>query len=161
MTTTIRLTNSARDAFVEACMCDVPKPDYASLVKEAQDIIYKLMSPLVRKVFRESPVALKCETFTTLADRGYVKLVVADVDFRDVLEPILYKAQARDRVRSTIRAIAYKCSTAKQLEDALPEFAHHVPRADKPTSNLPVPASFANDLKALGFEPKVQKAEEQ
>jgi hypothetical protein len=161
MTTTIRLTNSARDAFVEACMCDVPKPDYAALVKEAQDILYKLMSPPVRKVFRESPEALRYETFTTLADRGYAKLIVADVRPKDALEPILYKAQARDRVRSTIRAIAYKCSTSKQLEEALPEFAHHVPRADKPTSNLPVPASFTNDLKVLGFEPKVQKVEEQ
>ena len=71
MTTSIKLTNFIRDAYVEACMSDVPKPDYKSLEKEAQDLLYKAMSPAVRKVFREDPKALKYDTFSELADRGY------------------------------------------------------------------------------------------
>lgn len=160
MTKTLKLTNYVRDTFVASCMSEVPKPDYALLVKEAQEAIYKLMSPAVRKVFRESPDALVSDTFYDLADRGSARLIVADVNVKDVLDPILHKANARERVRTTIRAIAYKCNTAKQLEKALPEFAHHVPKLEEPTSSLPVPVSFASDLKSLGFEPKIQKVKE-
>lgn len=154
MTTPIKLTNFIRDAYVEACMSDVPKPDYEALKKEAQDLLYKAMSPAVRKVFREEPQALKYDTFSELADRGYAKLIIADVKWSEVLAPVLEKAGARARVKQQIMAQAYACKTAKQLEEALPQFTHHVPKPDQPTPYLPVSTKFAEDLKALGFQPK-------
>ena len=154
MTTPIKLTNFIRDTYVKACMSDVPKPDYESLRKEAQDLLYKAMSPGVRKVYREAPNALKYETFSELADRGYAKLIIADVKWSEVLAPVLEKAGARTRVRQQIRSQAYACKTGKQLEEALPQFAHHVPKPDQPTAHLPVSTKFAEDLKALGFQPK-------
>lgn len=159
MTTPIKLTNFIRDAYVEACMSDVPKPDYETLRKEAQDLLYKAMSPAVRKVYREEPSALKYETFSELADRGYAKLIIADVKWSEVLAPVLEKAGARTRVRQQIRTQAYACKTGKQLEEALPQFAHHVPKPDQPTPCLPVSTKFAEDLKALGFQPKIEVGE--
>jgi hypothetical protein len=156
MTTPIKLSNLIRDAYVEACMSDVPKPDYEALRKEAQDLLYKAMSPAVRKVFREEPNALKYETFSELADRGYAKLVIADVKWSEVLAPVLEKAGARTRVKQQIRSQAYSCKTGKQLEEVLPQFAHHVPKPDQPTPRLPVSTKFAEDLKALGFQPKIE-----
>ena len=159
MTTPIKLTNFIRDAYVEACMSDVPKPDYGALRKEAQDLLYKAMSPAVRKVYREAPNALKYETFSELADRGYAKLIIADVKWSEVLAPVLEKAGARTRVKQQIRSQAYVCKTGKQLEEALPQFAHHVPKPDQPTAHLPVSTKFAEDLKALGFQPRVEVGE--
>lgn len=152
----IKLTNYVRDAFINACMCDVPKPDYQALQKEAQDLLYKAMSPAVRKVFRENPKALVHESFFALSDRGRAYLAVGDVNHRDILAPVLEKAEARERVQKSIRQIAYCCGTSKQLEEALPQFAHHVPREREATVNLPVQTTLLADLKTLGFEPKVQ-----
>ena len=154
MTTPIKLTNFIRDAYVEACMSEVPKPDYEALKKEAQDLLYRAMSPVVRKVFREAPNALKSDNFSELADRGLTRLILADVKWSEVLAPVLEKAGARTRVRQQIRSQAYACKTGKQLEEALPQFAHHVPKPDQPTAHLPVSTKFAEDLKALGFQPK-------
>lgn len=159
MTTPIKLTNFIRDAYVEACMSDVPKPDYEALKKEAQDLLYKAMSPAVRKVYREAPNALKSDTFSELADRSYVRLITADVKWSEVLAPVLEKAGARMRVRQQIKTQAYACKTGKQLEEALPQFAHHVPKPNQPTPCLPVPAHFLDDLKMLGFQPKVEVGE--
>lgn len=159
MTTPIKLSNSIRDAYVEACMSDVPKPDYEALKKKAQDLLYKAMSPAVRKVYREAPNALKSDTFSELADRSYVRLIIADVKWSEVLAPVLEEAGARTRVRQQIKSQAYACKTGKQLEEALPQFAHHVPKPDQPTPYLPVPASFLDDLKMLGFQPKVEVGE--
>jgi hypothetical protein len=156
MTTSTKLTNSIRDAYIEACMSDVPRPDYKALEKEAQDLLYKAMSPAVRKVFREEPNALKYETFSDLADRGYAKLIIADVKWSKVPAPVLEKAGARMRVKQQIRTQAYACKTGKQLEEALPQFAHHVPKPDQPTPCLPVPTRFLDDLKMLGFQPKIE-----
>ena len=156
MTTSIKLTNPIRDAYVEACMSDVPKPDYEALRKKAQDLLYKAMSPAVRKVYREAPNALKADTFNELADRSYVRLITADVKWSEVLAPVLEEAGARTRVRQQIRSQAYSCKTGKQLEEALPQFAHHVPKPDQPTPCLPVPTRFLDDLKMLGFQPKVE-----
>lgn len=156
MTTPIKLTNIIRDAYVEACMSEVPKPDYEALKKEAQDPLYRAMSPAVRKVFREAPNALKSDTFSELADRGYARLILADVKWSEVLAPVLDKAGARTRVRQQIRSQAYACKTGKQLEEALPQFAHHVPKPDQPTAHLPVSTKFAEDLKTLGFQPKIE-----
>lgn len=156
MTTPIKLTNFIRDTYVEACMSDVPKPDYEALRKEAQDLLYKAMSPAVRKVFREAPSALRYETFSDLADRSYANLIIADVKWSEVLAPVLEKAGARMRVKQQIKSQAYSCKTGKQLEEALPQFAHHVPKPDQPTPYLPVPTRFLDDLKMLGFQPKVE-----
>ena len=156
MTTPIKLTNFIRDAYVEACMSDVPKPDYEALKKEAQDLLYRAMSPAVRKVFREAPNALKSDTFSELAYRGYARLILADVKWSEVLAPVLEKAGARTRVRQQIRSQAYACKTGKQLEEALPQFAHHVPKPDQPAACLPVTTRFLEDLKSLGFQPKVE-----
>ena len=120
MTTPIKLSNFIRDAYVEACMSDVPKPDYEALRKEAQDLLYKAMSPAVRKVFREEPNALKSGIFSELADRDHARLILADVKWLEVLAPVLEKAWARTRVRQQIRSQAYACKTGKQLEEALP-----------------------------------------
>ena len=158
MTTTVKLTRDMRDAFVNACMSDVPKPDYPALVKEAQDIFYKVMSPAVRKVFREEPEALRYEMFQCLADRGQAKLVLAGLDWR-LAEEVLHKAEARNRVRSQVRQVAYACKTAKQLAEMLPQFAHHVPKAYESPAGLPVSASLLDDLVILGFQAKSKAGE--
>jgi hypothetical protein len=60
------------------------------------------------------------------------------------------------RVKQQIRTQAYACKTGKQLEEALPQFAHHVPKPDQPTAHLPVTTGFLDDLKMLGFQPRVE-----
>jgi hypothetical protein len=155
----MRLDKYAKRSIVKAIMADVPKPDKVKRRADLQAAIVKAMSPAVRKVFKESPGALKTEYFGDLLYDG-VKwdtrdLVVGDVP-KDKLEELAKPYKDED---DAIRAAHHKlegaiegCTTRKALMARLPEFETYYPAENAPMSkSVPALANVMADLSKLGW----------
>jgi len=79
-------------------------------------------------------------------------LIVADLDMDKVIEPFLQPRKERNALFSSIKGIAYGCSTLRQLKEALPELEKYMPKEDAPTRNLPAVANVVADMVKLGWK---------
>jgi len=155
----MKLTKYDKQAIVKAIMADVPKPDKNKRRADLQTAIVKAMSPAVRKVFRESPGALKTHYFNDLVYDGMNwstrAIVIGDVS-EDKLKELTapYKAED-DAIRSAkakLEGAIEGCTTRKALMTRLPEFEKYYPAEDAPMSkNLPALANVMADLSKLGW----------
>lgn len=148
----MKLTNYLREAFVRAVVQEIPKPDETVIVKQAQDALYAAMSADVRRVYRKNPKALRSEYVYGLRERQGVDLIVGDAKCDETLKHLVGTYKARNEVAEKLKRVAFGCSTTKQLKDALPEFAHHVPDETKPTANLPAISNIVADMVKLGWK---------
>jgi hypothetical protein len=155
----VRIDKYARASIVKAIMADVPKPDKAKRRADLQAAIVKAMSPAVRKVFRESPGALKAHYFGDLVydNTRYDsrELVVGDVT-KEKLDELTAPYKAEDEaihaVRCKLQGAIEGCTTRKSLMTRLPEFEKYYPAEEAPMSkNLPALANVMADLSKLGW----------
>ena len=153
----MRLTKYDKIAIIRAIMNDVPKPDKEKRRIDMQAALVKAMSPAVRKVFKECPVALRT---TYLGDAIYTgsygsrELVLGDVPKEAIdalLEPYDAEDKARREAEYKLKTAVDACGTLKQLETRLPEFKKYFPTAEAPATNLPALANVVADLSKLGW----------
>lgn len=152
----MKLTNYLRDAFVRSVMQEVPAIDYDLLAKQLQDALYSGMSADVRRVYRKTPNALKVQGFWFSGDRYQRKSVVGDADFDLIFPQYNAVPNARDDFQHKLKKAVNGFTTVKQVRDAYPELAHHLPDEKVPTKNLPAQANLIAELVLLGWESKVK-----
>ena len=150
----MKLTNYLREAFVRSVMQEIPKPDYDKLRAELQTALYAAMSADVRRVYRKNPKAL-ADAYTGFSgDRMNRRYVVGDADFKQVFalfdQPNVARYEFQRKLESTVKGF----TTVKQLRDAYPELAHHLPDENKATASLPAQANLVAEMVALGWTPK-------
>lgn len=159
----MRLDKYAKSAIIRAIMEDVPKPDVKAYRKTIQAEIVKLMSPAVRKVYKECPDALVKEYNSELYDgvdwdSRYV--VVGNVpkdQFSAIFKPLSDAIRAREKVQSDLRGVVESASTLKRLKELLPEFVKYFPTETEPAKNVPAIANLVTDLTKLGWPDKKKK----
>ena len=157
----MKINKYDKQAIVKAIMNDVPKPDKTKRRAAIQDAVVKAMSPVVRKVFKECPGALRNEYVGDLTyDNTWAsrEVIVGDVT-AEVLEAILkpYREEddARHNAETKLRNAIESCTTRKALMDRLPEFEKYFPAESAPMSkNLPALANVVSDLSKLGWPKK-------
>jgi len=153
----MKLNKYQKQAIVTAIMADVPKVDVAAHRKRMQDGVVKLMSPAVRKVFKESPSALKTRYFSDLYDGvgwGSRELIVGDVsevETDKLYEPLEAAVRERVAVYQKLKGVIDGCTTLASLKRTLPEFEAYFPTEDAPTKNLPAVANLVTDMMKLGW----------
>lgn len=153
----MKLNKYQKESIVRAIMDDVPKPNVAAVKKEVQEGIVKLMTPAVRKVYKETPEALTKEYYSALYDDkdwnsrfvilGNVTKAQVDV----LMEPLNKQNRLRNDTRTRLEGVVKSCSTLKQLKDLLPEFVKYFPTEVEPTKNVPAIANIVTDLNKLGW----------
>jgi hypothetical protein len=157
----MKLTKYDKMAIVKAIMADVPKPNKTKRRAEIQAALVKVMSPAVRKVFKESPGALLTSHLGELTYDGSWDtrtVIVGDVTDK-VLETILKPYRDEDdsiaAAHMKLRNAVESCNTRKALMDRLPEFEKYFPAENAPMSkNLPALANVVADLSKLGWPKK-------
>lgn len=149
----MRLNTYQKEAIVRAVMQDVPVVDTDKALAEIQAAVVKTMSPLVRKIYRENPKALRtAHTGYDVIGRGTYAVIVGDVDLDKTLAPWKAQAEARNDARRKLEGVVNGCTTLKQLQTALPEFVKYMPTEEKPTANLPALANLSADFVKLGWK---------
>lgn len=159
----MKIDKYTRQAIVKAIMADVPRPDKAKRRTDLQAAIVKAMSPAVRKVFKESPGALKTHYFGDLIydslNWGSRDLVVGDVAKEKLDELAKPYKNEDDAIRAAHDKLVFAiegCTTRKSLMNRLPEFEKYYPTEEAPMSkSLPALANVMADLSKLGW-PKGQ-----
>lgn len=152
----MRLNTYQKQAIVRAIMQDVPEVDTDMASKVIQAALVKAMSPVARKLYRESPKALRRDfTGYDVIGRGTYPFVVGDADLEEVLKPWKAQAEARNDARRKLKGVVNGCTTLKQLQTALPEFVKYMPTEEKPTANLPALANLSADFVKLGWKGNV------
>ena len=154
----MKLNKYDKQAIVKAIMADVPKPDKTKRRATIQDAVVKAMSPAVRKVFKESPNALRAEhvgdlTYDgTWASREIIVGNVTDEVLETILKPYKDEEDAIYAAHNKLRGVVDGCTTRKALMDRLPEFEKYYPAESAPMSkNLPALANVVADLSKLGW----------
>lgn len=169
----MRLTNFLRDAFVRAAMQDVPKIDYqgqaeklardaikAKFAKDFPDMDYAKAG--ATGWFRGDSIALPYNINNISANpaKGY-DMLKSDTKLWVKLEELSKlkqeQAAAHAALESKLQAVAYACTTRKQLQEALPEFETYLPAEEaKVAKNLPAVANVLSDFVKAGW-PKNQR----
>jgi hypothetical protein len=155
----MRIDKYDKQAIVKAIMADVPKPDKVKRRADLQAAIVKAMSPAVRKVFRESPGALKTHYFNDLLYDGMAwstrEIVVGDVSedkLKELIAPYKAEDEAIRSAKAKLEGAIEGCTTRKALMTRLPEFEKYFPAEGAPISkNLPALANVVADLSKLGW----------
>jgi hypothetical protein len=157
----MKLNTYTKEAIIRAIMNDVPKPDQEKAKVDIQAAAVKAMSPLVRKVYKEQPKALKTYHIASYSyDFDYsFDVVCGDVDMAPILKPYAEAREQRRKAKHQLESAVKACNTLKQLEAALPEFKKYFPTEAQPTKNLPALANVVADLSKLGW-PKGAKPQE-
>jgi hypothetical protein len=155
----MKIDKYVRQSIVKAIMADVPKPDKAKRREDLQAAIVKAMSPAVRKVFKESPGALKNHYFGDLIydDKRWDsrELVVGDVSAEkldELSKPYKDEDEAISAARCKLQGAIEGCTTRKALMTRLPEFEKYYPAEEAPMSkSVPALANVMADLSKLGW----------
>lgn len=158
----MKIDKFTRLSIVRAIMADVPKPDKAKRRADLQAAIVKAMSPNVRKVFKESPGALRYQYFgdltydnTNWSSRELVTGDVTEQKLEELTKPYKDEDEARSAAQCKLQGVIESCTTRKQLMDRLPEFEKYYPAEGTPVSkNLPALANVVADLSKLGWPKK-------
>lgn len=152
-----RITKYDKEAIVRAIMNDVPVVDKAKRKAELQANIVKLMSPECRKVFKNTPDALRTYHLGEIiydgnwSSRDIIRGDVPTEKVDELCEKYKEEDKQRHDVRVKIKGAIEACSTYKQLMTRLPEFEKYYPKPDAPATNLPALANVVADLSKLGW----------
>ena len=159
----MRLDKYMKSAIIRAIMADVPKPDVVAYRKSIQAEVCKLMTPAVRKVYKECPKALASEYVSDLYDGSdwesrYIVLGnVTKEQLQAACKPFNDAVTAREKVQNDLRGIVESTSTLKRLKELLPEFVKYFPTEAEPSKNLPAVANLVTDMVKLGWPDKKKK----
>ncbi len=167
----MRLTNTLRDAFINAVMNDVPKVDYQEkLSKRVAVVVQNLYPKKVGEAIKESPEWFsKCyfckggmavhyigPPSHRTTDR-FESEIFADSEVASIVKEHQDQNVKLYRLRARLKEVAYGVSTRKQLAEVLPEFEKYMPLEPlSATKNLPATTGVYNDFVKAGW-PKEQK----
>lgn len=155
----MRLTNTIRDQFVNAVMRDVPaSTNKAKAHVRCLDEMYDALREhsIDPKVF-EKIIELGFARRSTHWVSGLGELPCPE-DVAPVLDDLVSAAAAESEkvqdVRKQVRALAYGCTTLKQLREAAPDLVKYMPTDETPKVDRTVPVvqvDIMGVLKAAGW----------
>lgn len=174
---TNRLNNDMRDAFIDSVMEDVPNIDYEEKILDAVNkAAHASLPPAVKKLLASEDTSgfvnrehVTLNRHDNIPDGGYVSFILPAADDKSLkklalgVTDELRKAWAkqndsRKSLRAKIRAVAYHCTTRKQLAEAFPEFERYLPADESQAmQNLPALANVVSDFVKAGW-PKDKKS---
>ena len=150
-----KLTQYDRDVFVRAVQRDFVYPTEVEEQSRIQDALVKAMSIAARKLYRNSPTALRTERVCLYLTRSrrYVEVIVGDAEVD--LDVLAGQTATRERT-STIEAFTAavkRCSTRKALRETFPELVKYMPDENAAETAFPLaPANLYADLLKAGLK---------
>lgn len=151
----MKLTKYQKEAIVRAIFQDVPHAKSADIHAAVQKAIVAAMSPTCRRAYVACPKALRTtHTYAVTFERDHIAFVIGDADFDAVLTPWVEARDTYFKARERLTQAVESCTTLKQLNEMLPEFAAYFPTEGAPTKNLPAVANLVADLMKLGWKAK-------
>lgn len=162
----MKLTNYIRDAFVTSVMADVPKVDYAEQARKTFLSAYLLTLPKQVQVMWASNelrpylvtnTARRCnQCFMVPTNDRYSSDFSDPASVKEELQSIYAAHDAqkatREKLRTSVHAAAYACTTSKALRELLPEFERYLPPEEEKTSRqLPVVQNIMADFVKAGW----------
>jgi len=168
----MKLTKSDRAAFVRAAMQDVPETDYYKQAQEAvtlwersvlhADVVAAIDNPNVTKFIQLGGAYGGYNIFT----RNMRNPMVFSHNSKEIVPPALEAELAalnehsreqqnkRSSIESRLVSAIAGCTTLKQAQARLPEFAKYLPIEREPlkTSNVPMLTDLVSELTELGWQ---------
>ena len=152
-----RINKYEKESIVRAIMADVPTPDKAKRKAELQADIVKLMSPEARKLYKNTPDALRTYHLGDIiydgnwSSRDVIRGDVPAEKIDEMCKKYIAEDRAITDAKRALKGAIEACSTYKQLMTRLPEFEKYYPKPDAKSSNLPALANVVADLSKLGW----------
>lgn len=175
----MRLTNSIKQAFVQAVLDDVPTTDYQELLRNLimQDAIARLPESVrVIAVDKKQAHFVTDHYYRISANKDdgyesyyglsvYIKMPTSEYiesyaiqeRKREYITAHLAQEKMLDELREKLRNAINAVSTVKKAKELMPEFAKYLPVELEQSSNLPstIFANLLNELVCAGF-PKAE-----
>lgn len=173
----MRLTNEIRDAFVRGVMKDVPQEDYDTQLRDlAMKKAVARLPEKVRAIWKDASIRDYITTGRINVQYKYIDGLPGVTDygtwigedppnewFNDLKDLVAASKRQDEKimaVEAKVRAVAYSCTTRKQLLEALPEFEKYLPEVAPKASDLPAVANLVKDLVELGWPDGGKKSAE-
>ena len=153
----MKLNKYQKQAIVNTIMNDIPALDVAAHKARIQGEIVKLMSPAVRKVYKEQPRALNTYCVSDLYDgsswdsRNIIVGDITEEQVKKLLKPLRDEVDKRTQTYRKLTGVVDSCTTLKKLKELLPEFEAYFPTEEEPTKNLPAVANLVTDMMQMGW----------
>ena len=167
----MRLTNSDRDAFIQAVIDDVPQTNYDEEARsKIQAWAVARIPEVMRIAYEKHPAYFENRWHRTPGCLATVYAVSADNDTNiQEIDPAFYselvelaslksEQQRREReLRQQLKGVIYSCTTLKKAEELLPEFKKYLPadRDGNTNRSMPVISNLVATLTQAGW-PKDQ-----
>lgn len=167
----MKLTNSLRDAFVNAVMADVPRENYAQHIEDAVlRAFVAALPPSVRRVWDDPATRtyVHLETYRGFGVSLDVPSAATDGRWAELpegydsrpLKELEARADAQgskmEHLRATLRGVAYSARTRKALADKLPEFEKYLPSEAAATYPVAL-ANVATEFMLAGWSKGAKK----
>lgn len=168
----MRLTNSDREAFIQAVIDDVPTIDYNELCRtmvktwavsrlpDAVKAVYMVHPDYIKTCCYGTPAYLT-SVYAVSEHDHYCNISDIDPDFNQQLVELGLKEKAQDQkiteLRRQIKGVIYGCTTLKKAKELLPEFEKYLPtdRDVDTDRSMPVVSNLVASLSEAGW-PKDQ-----
>jgi hypothetical protein len=159
----MRLTNTIREAFIQAALDDVPQVDHVEAARSAvMAEAVKRLPVTVAKVWNDPTTRDYIETRHMWISTAGMHLPILDsydeklrADFEKVAKPFVDQHHAQQQMLTALReklgGVAYAVSTRKALADALPEFAKYLPPEVETSRMVPVIANVVTEFVKAGW----------
>lgn len=164
----MRLTNSIRDAYIQAVMDDVPSQDYTEAIRKATvQAAIDALPPKVRAVWddldtRSWVPTQYChdgrQSYQVPGHYGVSRALTETAQVAALIAARKAQDAAREALKTKLRGVAYSCTTRKALAEALPEFLKYLPPEAASSTNLPALANVVTEFVQAGW-PKGKKRE--
>lgn len=168
----MRLTNTDKDAFVDAAIKDVPVVDYPGQVRKlVMDDAFKQLPEPIQKIVKDGVYTDYLDTTYYYADgamcMGQVMIYnlhgeykITDdvkVKIKELHDAFELQSEKRGEIRRKLRAVIYPVNTLKTAKDRIPEDLHKYLPHDRDSTGvagLPAVANLMEDLNAAGWVKK-------
>ena len=170
----MRLNKSQKKAFVTSIMDDVPQVDYGTEINKLVVDAYLAQLPSALIEALDKDPSIKSHLEHTYVSAGFSRSIAVlgrhnnrsnmsgfAPEKRAKITELSEKAQAQEKEQDKLRGKLWDaveaCSTLKQLQNALPEFASYMPKEVEAIRNLPAVRGVFSDFQKAGF-PKGKEA---
>lgn len=171
-----RLTNDMRNAFIAKVMEDVPQVDYEQKIRDTVNKAALAALPRQVKALYDNPDTREYVNTASAHVYRSDQSIPRSMSFRlparndkdlerivratsgALVDKWIEQENQRRSLREKLRAVAFHCTTLKQLADSFPEFARYLPKDElDATRNLPALANVVSDFVKAGW-PKGKRA---
>lgn len=148
----MKLTNSMKDAIINAVMADTPHEySHEQALKDATIIAVEMLPESVRAIWNDKATRHFVVTRHYSRIQGYLPLTEEHPKIDAIAERAEMSWSKRQKLKAHVRNVVYQFSTDMAMREFIPELDKYIPKPPEKKKQLPILNDLMSALTAAGF----------